>query len=539
VALALFVCAASAGGTSCSPAWTRASLPNDGAGASLYATAALGPSDVWAVGSYYDGVSDSALAQHWNGAQWNTSAMPAVGRAAYLTAVAALSAADVWSVGWWTDNAGATHTLALHWDGAAWHVVATPSPGSIANYLAAVTTLSPGDVWAVGYQVTSAAVYQTLALHWNGTSWSLVPTPNAGAQDNLLEGVSASSADDVWAAGFFAADGSSTSTLTAHWNGSAWSRVASPNPGAQANSLNAVHVRTRDDAWAVGTYHDGRNNVSLTMRWDGAQWRIVASPNIAESGNVLNDVHADAPGDAWAVGYYYNTVGDRVQETLTLHWDGALWTLLPSPNASPASNYLQGVASLPDGEVWTVGLSPTGSIVQRLCAVQTLASGFTPRTATIPRGEAAVWIVPADELEDHDIADATGMALYDSGPRGAGTSFSYRFTAAGGYRVRDTSNASAGTIRVPMQVTPASGGVQTRFTVVWSAESAAPGFAFDVQILRPGAPEFVDWRSGATSAAARFVPDAGAGSYAFRARLRELADGQHSAWSPRVSIQAS
>jgi hypothetical protein len=38
---------------------------------------------------------------------------------------------------------------------------------------------------------------------------------------------------------------------------------------------------------------------------------------------------------------------------------------------------------------------------------------------------------------------------------------------------------------------------------------------------------------------ARFVPDTGAGSYAFLARLRKVADGQHSGWSAPVSIQAS
>src|SRR5262249_34436236 len=80
------------GAAACPPAWTRAPAPNGGDGVSLYGTTAIDASDAWAVGSYYDGRTDTALAEHWNGEQWSTIATPAVGRAAYLTDVAATSA---------------------------------------------------------------------------------------------------------------------------------------------------------------------------------------------------------------------------------------------------------------------------------------------------------------------------------------------------------------------------------------------------------------------------------------------------------------
>ena len=515
-------------------------MPDGGRAASLYATTAISSSDVWAVGSYYDGAGDTALAQHWDGTAWRTVPVPPAGSAAYLTDVAGLSPSDVWAVGSWSDGAGTAQTLAMHWDGTAWRLVATPHSAGIAHYLASVTAVAHDDVWAVGYEVTTDAIYQTLAMHWNGSAWSVAPTPDPGAQDNLLEGVAAHTTDDVWTVGFFEAAPDRTETLIAHWDGVSWSRTTTPNPGAVSNSLNAVHARARDDVWAVGTWHDGHDNVSLTMRWDGAQWLVVPSPNIAESGNVLNDVQAVSDGDAWAVGYYYNTVGDRVQETLTLHWDGSLWSLLPSPNASRESafNYLQGVTTLRDGEAWTVGLAPTGSIVERSCAVVVRDTGFSPRGADIPRGEAAVWFVPLDAAHEHAIVDASGMALYDSGTRAAGASFSYRFDFAGSYAVSDPTNASVGMLRVPMLIAPASGDAQTRFVVTWASERAAPGFVFDVQIRRPGASGFEAWQIGATQPGSTFVPDGGSGAYAFRARLRKL-DGQHASWSTPFSIHVS
>ena len=62
---------------------------------------------------------------------------------------------------------------------------------------------SATDVWAVGTrQDRSGAIPidRTLTEHWNGSSWSVVASPNVGGNDNLLNGVSAN-AGDVWAVG--------------------------------------------------------------------------------------------------------------------------------------------------------------------------------------------------------------------------------------------------------------------------------------------------------------------------------------------------
>src|SRR5205823_1453273 len=40
-------------------------------------------------------------------------------------------------------------------------------------------------------------------------------------------------------------------TLVLHWDGTAWSKVKSPNPSTD-NSLTAVSARASSDAWAIG-----------------------------------------------------------------------------------------------------------------------------------------------------------------------------------------------------------------------------------------------------------------------------------------------
>jgi hypothetical protein len=89
----------------------------------------------------------------------------------------------------------------LHWTGTAWKQVPSPNSGtaSDANVLSGVAVTSPSDAWAVGSYASGRG--RTLTLHWNGTAWKQVPSPNAGSGKNALVGVAATSASNAWAVG--------------------------------------------------------------------------------------------------------------------------------------------------------------------------------------------------------------------------------------------------------------------------------------------------------------------------------------------------
>lgn len=53
-------------------------------------------------------------------------------------------------------------------------IVPSPSPGSTDSRLVASTAISAADVWAVG----STDITTPLAEQWNGSTWTVVPTPN-------------------------------------------------------------------------------------------------------------------------------------------------------------------------------------------------------------------------------------------------------------------------------------------------------------------------------------------------------------------------
>src|SRR5205823_2250513 len=113
-----------------------------------------------------------------------------------------------WAVGLY--NTGKNYqTLVERWNGASWTMVASPNLVTTdANYLDGLTCVSASDCWAVGLYEAAANfqdghAFQTLIERWDGTSWSIVPSPNATTTNNALYGVTCVSASDCWAAGYY------------------------------------------------------------------------------------------------------------------------------------------------------------------------------------------------------------------------------------------------------------------------------------------------------------------------------------------------
>ena len=85
----------------------------------------------------------------------------------------------------------------------------------------------------------------------------------------------------------------------------AWTEVPSQDVGTGENELYAVTVISPGDIWAVGAYMGTGRYLTLTEHWNGAQWSIVPSPNSSHGyNNFLRGVTAAASNDVWAVGDY-------------------------------------------------------------------------------------------------------------------------------------------------------------------------------------------------------------------------------------------
>src|SRR6266704_1238679 len=229
-----------------------------------------------------------------------------------LNGVAVLSACDAWAVGTTRNSGGASQTLIEHWDGSSWTGVPSPSPGTTGNGLASVRTVSPTDIWAVGV-FSNSSVDKTLILHWNGTTWTRVPSPNPGASDDLTS-VAATSASSAWAAGF--TSGGSAQALILHWDGTKWARMTSPAPGPGISTLlSGVAASSTRSALAVGLSESSTTEQGLILRWDGTAWKQVPVPSPGTL-STLSAVGTTSASSAWAVGRFSTTV---VGQALAIH----------------------------------------------------------------------------------------------------------------------------------------------------------------------------------------------------------------------------
>src|SRR5262245_29929120 len=108
----------------------------------------------------------------------------------------------------------------------------SPNPSVTFNMLHDVAVLSPTDVWAVGYYDTASGATRSLTVHLEDGVWTVVPSPNP-SRTVLLSGVVALSPTDLWAVGTYFVDPTVGSigtprTLAIHWDGLSWTRVWTP-----------------------------------------------------------------------------------------------------------------------------------------------------------------------------------------------------------------------------------------------------------------------------------------------------------------------
>jgi hypothetical protein len=292
--------------------------------------------DAWAVGNV--NIGRGTLIEHWDGTGWTIAPSPLVSgsiNSTDLDDVAAVSGDDVWAVG---SNHGGQGTLVEHWNGSSWSLVAAPDPTQIQPSLAAVAAVGRNDVWAVGSFGNPGGIipYSTLAEHWDGQRWKVVPSPNQ-TFSSLLTGVAAVSANDVWAVGFTQnIDTIVVGILIEHWDGAHWTVVPGPSPRIQP-TLEAVSAIATDDVWAVGGRSDDSGAcIPLIEHWNGSRWSQVPAP---DGVGCLSDVHAVSSQDVWAVGS--GPLG--LQGGTILHWDGSSWSVAPDPSVGS----LAGVGAVP------------------------------------------------------------------------------------------------------------------------------------------------------------------------------------------------
>ncbi len=318
--------------------WSVTPSPSFGADADLKAVACTDASFCVAVGD--DAIV--TVAEVWDGTSWSAVPSPSPGsQSDHLSGVACTSSTSCVAVGDDTSAGGPVQTLAELWDGSSWSVVPSPTPDPAGDSLAAVSCPDATDCYAVGTDGNNAT---TLVEYWDGSSWSVVPTPTPdGSVVDTLDGVSCPSAANCTAVGLTSGLSGPGQTLVESWDGTAWSVVPSPSPGGGTSSLSSVSCVDAEDCVAVGSSAGGTE--TLVEAWDGTSWSVVPSPDPVSFEDELSGVSCPGPGLAGctAVGATETSSDPTAEQPLIEAFDGTSWSVA-STGAPLPEGVLTGVA---------------------------------------------------------------------------------------------------------------------------------------------------------------------------------------------------
>jgi hypothetical protein len=223
--------------------WSITPSPKQGNGVStLFAVSCAGPAFCTAVGFYETGppLLTHVQIEMWNGIRWSVRSGPSPGSGdSSFTDVSCTSTTFCLALG----SAGpARHGLIETWDGTHWSIIAAPSPIGRSGYasLTHLSCTSPAFCMAIGGYSQSTV---SLTEIWNGIRWSNINNPAYSTSE--VGAVSCTSPAFCVGAG--------GNALIETWNGTAWSIRPSPG-GSSASGLTGVSCASPSFCATVGFY---------------------------------------------------------------------------------------------------------------------------------------------------------------------------------------------------------------------------------------------------------------------------------------------
>ena len=386
-----------------------------------------------------------------------------------LSSVSCTSASNCFAVGYTSAVAGAHQTLVEQWNGTTWSIVTSPSVSLTDNSdLVSVSCLTASSCIAVGSYVT-AGVTQTLAEQWNGTTWSIITTPNVSTTQANLRSVSCSSATFCVATGDAGNTGSDV-PLALAWNGTAWSTATLPSlPTGDTGTLAGVVCKNAAFCTGVGQVTGTGGTNALIEQWNGTGWSIVANADSAISSS-LAGVSCPSTTQCVAVG---ENLANANSSNLIEQWNGTTWSNSVAPQSGTTAYDLTDVSCFGSTScvaVGTVVASAPNTVPQALAWNGTSWVAQTPVTPSSTNLNPLYGIAC--------VGGQTCVAVGSSRPTGSTTTLNaliqtapivrpgYRFVASDGgvFNYGGASfNGSAGSLKlnqpvVGMAATPDGGG---------------------------------------------------------------------------------
>ncbi len=227
-----------------------------------------------------------------------------------------------------------------------WSVATSPNTATGRDFLASVSCVSSTFCMAVGFDRDASTTPEsdyTLTEMWDGTSWSIVPSPSptntrqpSTPVDQLL-GVSCASETFCMAVG-----SGSGFALGLIWNGSTWRSGALPSNPASNPVYNSVSCTSLLFCVAVGSIYNPftTHTYATGATWDGDTWAGETRPIVGYN-STFTSVSCSADSSCVAVGNYTDTAARSSYHTLIESTSNAsTWTVATSPDAGFDNNLI-------------------------------------------------------------------------------------------------------------------------------------------------------------------------------------------------------
>jgi hypothetical protein len=339
--------------------WSIQQVPNPGGWQpTLSGVSCTSASFCMAVGQWIDSAGRTeALAERWDGTSWSLQLPAVVPGAARIVPreVSCASATACTAIGFSNDSSG-QHLLVERWDGSGWSSQSIPEPTGLTagDALSGISCPSDNVCVAVGhYTPDSSGHLRQLVERWDGSSWSIDSLPDPGGISSSLSGVSCGSATACTVVGTSSVPtqsaglpGGLPQPLIESWDGSSWSIAPSPAFAGSVSALSLVSCPSPTGCVAVG-YTNGSSGELLTERWDGTSWTIEPAPApdiFGLTGGAVRDLSCPSATACTAVALAPSPLASH---SVAASWDGANWSNRPTPY----------ISDVPDGTLVAVSCS--------------------------------------------------------------------------------------------------------------------------------------------------------------------------------------
>jgi hypothetical protein len=298
----------------------------------------------------------------------------------------------------------------------AWSATPSANQGTGANVLNGVTCPSATQCIGVGYDDVGVEQPQALIETWDGTTWTVVPSPSTGSDPSTLNGVAcgvffgaAGPGAEYCIAVGLEDSGGGAQTLIETENKGTWS--VTPNPGGAGSALNAVSCARRTAfCVAVGWILEGGTPRALIeTSTDEGPWSLGSAANVGNADNVLNGVSCASTTTCVAVGF---DGAPGATQSLVEALSGSTWVDFAGPEKGHGHNVFDGI-----GDNVLNGVSCTATFC--------VAVGFYYNAAHLPQTLVAVPTGSVGCVGDTAAGGRckTGWTIPPSANPGAGGSF--------------------------------------------------------------------------------------------------------------------